>query len=180
MKKVSESEWKEAMGNLMVRRASGGSTSKPAYNIAGDYKRHLTSCKPGKSVLDVGCGHMAIKQYLPKGTQYTGIDPFPCVDGVIKMKMEECSFSDKSFETVVAFAVLDGVNDFDMTMHHIARVCSRNIVILTGVEIPIDKFHTFMISELEIDAALMKQGFKKSYREELGNRKILLLEYARN
>lgn len=177
MKKVNEDVWKERMNNLMQRRATGYNLKNPDNNPAGNYKLHLEKVKVGESVLDVGCGFQIIKSYLKPGVKYVGIDPFPCISEAVEMKMEDCTYENRSFDTVICFAVLDGVNNFTKTMEQVARVCAKNVVILTGVNIPVDKYHTFELTENEIDISL--PNFKRTYREELGSRKVLLLEYTR-
>lgn len=176
-KKVSEETWSAAMSSLMQRRANTGYNLKnPKSDPIGDYEKHMTKCNIGRSVLDVGCGHMVIKEFLPEGIAYTGIDPFPCVPEAVEMKIESCDYPDASFDTVVCFAVLDGLNDFDKAMQNIKRIAAKNVFILTGVNIPVDKYHTFELTERDIDNAL--SGMKKTYREAF-NPKVLLLEYSK-
>jgi len=175
--KVSEKTWRERMGNLINRRANGYKL-KNTDNKIGNYAAHISKVKVGKKVLDVGCGYKVIESLLPVDKIYTGIDPFPApnVEGVIDMKIEECTFADREFDTVFAFAVLDGVQDFDKTMEQMQRVCNENIVLLTGVNIPPDQYHTFELTEDLISLHLPE--FKLTFREQLAP-KVLLLEYTR-
>lgn len=174
---MNESVWLEKMGNLMKRRASGNSARSSTNDLIGNYQRHLSKCKIGLSVLDVGCGDQTVKKYLAPGVKYIGIDPFPSVPEAKRMKIEDCSYPNKCFDTVICFAVLDGVHDLEKALVQISRVAAMNIIILTGVDIPVDQYHTYEINELQIDNFLPE--FQKTYREELGSKKVLLLEYSR-
>lgn len=173
--KVSKQTWRERMNNLMERRKSGYKL-KNTDTKTGDYKSHLSKVNIGKKVLDVGCGYKIIETLIPVDRIYTGIDPFPSCDGVLPIMIEDNNFTDREFNTTFAFAVLDGVQDFDKTMSEIQRVTSDNIVLLTGVNIPADKYHTFELTE-DIIASRLPE-FKLNYREELAPR-VLLLEYIR-
>lgn len=173
--RVEKEIWQERMNNLMERRkiSTGGGR---AYNIIGDYRRHLSMIRIGQSVLDVGCGSMAIKEFLSPSVEYTGIDAFPVNDHVVKMEIEECSFPDNSFDTIICFAVLDGLYDAKKAIDHMKRICRKNILFLTGINIPVDKFHTFKITESFLNSAM--DGFSVGHKEYFGE-KVLLIEYLK-
>jgi len=173
--KVPSALWRERMSNLMERRKSI-TDSHHLENKIADYKSHISNIEIGKTVLDVGCGSMTLRQYMPEGTAYLGVDAFPVSGEVVKMKMEECYFKDNSFETVFCFAMLDGCEDLALTLHHIKRVCSKNVLFLTGVGIEPDKYHTIKISESGLFDLMhpFKVGFKKYLAE-----KVLLVEYKK-
>lgn len=171
--KVTEDAHNAAMANLLNRRKSGH-VSKPT--PAGDYAAHLRKVKVGRMVLDVGCGDKSLLQHLPDNTAYVGVDAFPVSPDVIKMKIENCYFDARQFDTVFAFAVLDGVRDLSLAIIQMKRVCKNNIVILTGVNIPPDQYHTIEIKEDVLDGLM--DGFVRTYREEV-EPKVLLLEYTR-
>jgi len=162
------------MNNLLERRKAGAITSQ--FKHVDDYKGHINKCYVGKTVLDVGCGSMTIKSCLPQETEYTGIDPFPVSDEVIKMNIEECDFPDNTFETLYAFAMLDNLYDLPKAVEQMKRVCTNNIVILTGVNIPPDKYHTIEIKKEEL--AELMNPFKIGYIEYL-HPKIMLIEFLR-
>lgn len=173
---VTKEEWKERMNNLIERRKSGINNSQPSK--AGDYASHLSKVNIGKSVLDVGCGDSSIKKLLPAGVKYTGIDAFPVSEEVINVQIERADevFEARMFDTVIAFAVLDGVQSLKDAVYMMKEMCNKNIVILTGVDIVPDKYHTFEINEKEL--MLLMNGFKLTYREEI-EPKVVLLEYTR-
>lgn len=164
------SNWEQKMSNLMKRRASND--IKAPSNI-GDYKAHLSKCFIGRTLLDVGCGGMALKDLLPESVTYTGIDPFPVNGNVVKADIESFNVG---HETVVCFAVLDGVKDIDKALKNIARIAQKNIIILTGIDIEPDECHTFKITENMLNDAF--KDFNVAYREQL-HPKVILIEYAR-
>lgn len=175
--KVAERTWKRSMRNLMERRRSGSSSSSAAsQSKTADYGSHIRKANIGKSVLDIGCGSMAIKKFLPQGTKYIGIDAFPVSDEVLKMRAEDLRFEDQSFDTVLAFAVLDGLQDLLEALGEMKRVCSGNLLILTGIGIEPDQYHTLMISEELLNSIF--SGWRISLKEYL-EPKVLLIEYSR-
>ncbi|MBX7227816.1 MAG: class I SAM-dependent methyltransferase [Chitinophagales bacterium] len=167
------SEWSEAMSNLMERRKSGIKSS--SNNKLSDYKSHLSKINIGHYVLDVGCGDMYVKNFI-KG-KYTGIDPFPVNDYVIKMMVEELNFNDKAFDTVICFATLDGVKNKEKAIQEMKRVCKGNIYLLTGIGIEPDKYHTFRIDEKDLINSM--KPFKVGYKEYL-TKNVALIEFNRD
>ena len=170
--KVTQEIWQERLNNLNKRRET--EVIKNAYPEVDDYCNHVNSCYVGKTVLDVGCGLQLIKACLPNEVIYTGIDPSLMVEGTIPMTIEECNFQDNSFETLYCFMVLDGVRDLKETAKHMKRIASKNIVILNGIDINPDRYHTFNIT-LDILNELfgdLKVGTKKWITN-----KVLLIEY---
>lgn len=174
--KVPQALWRERMNNLMERRATGTTDSHHLENNIADYKSHISKITIGKTVLDVGCGSMALKQHMPKGTAYLGIDAFPISSEVVRMKIEDCYFNDNTFDTLFCFAVLDGCEDLSLALHHMKRICKGNILFLTGVNIEPDKYHTLKITEILLTEQM--RPFKVGYREYLAE-KVLLIEYKK-
>lgn len=173
--KVERNEWLDKMNNLLARRKSARSYTDKSQNIIADYQKHFEKCELGKSVLDIGCGDMRVKQYCQN---YFGIDPFPINKEVKRFEIETFE-TDETFETVTAFAVLDGVYDLRKAILNMKSLCERNIIILTGIDIEIDEFHTQSINELELNALMLTgDKFNQTYREEL-TPKVFLLEYSR-
>lgn len=171
---VSKDHWQEKLNNLNKRRLK--EVIKSNYPQVDDYNSHIHKCHIGSSALDVGCGLQIIKQHLPPHVAYTGIDPSMMVDGTINMTIEDCNFPDESFDTVYCFATLDGVQDLELTARHMKRVCKDNIVLLTGIDINPDQFHTFNIT-LEVLDKLFGD-MKVGYKEWITN-KVLLIEYLK-
>ena len=173
--KVSEQIWKERMSNLMERRKVKSDNHHLNSPVA-DYTSHLKKIKIGSRLLDVGCGDMKVRNMIPSHVVYLGIDAFPVSSEVVKMKIEECYFSDRSFDTIICFAVLDGMEDLDKAFFHLKRICNKNILILTGIDIPVDQYHTFTITEEMLFNYMKgwKTGIKK-YLEE----KVLLIEFIK-
>ncbi len=174
--KVTEEVWQERMNNLNERRKR--EVIKNSVPGVDQYGEHIKKAHGGigHAVLDVGCGSSIIKNHLPGHVIYTGIDPFPIGDTVLNMKIEECSFPDNSFDTVYMFAALDNVRDFKKAIEQIKRVCAKNVLFLTGVNIPPDKYHTIEITEKMLLEEM--HPFEMGYSEYL-HPKILLIEFLK-
>lgn len=167
--------WWQATANLKDRR----STSKPVKPSAvSDYTLHLIKCGVGKSVLDVGCGSQALKSCLPKGVEYVGLDAFP-VEGVdcISHAIEDVNETLLTVDTVCAFAVLDNCLDFDLACENMKRIAKKNIVILTGIGIEVDQYHTFKLEHSDFDKCF--SDWQLTYKEEI-TPKVWLLNYQRS
>lgn len=173
--KVSKETWLERMQNLMNRRKSSSPPSAP--NKLSDYGSHLSKVNIGSSVLDVGCGGMAIRSLLPDGVKYVGLDPFPVSGEVIDGMIE--TIKPKSLppiDTVLCFAVMDGCQDFEKAIENIKKIARKNVVFLTGVGIDPDQYHTFRIELSDYRKAF--DGWKETYCEAL-TEKVYLLEYTK-
>src|SRR3990167_4393248 len=132
----------QRMGNLIERRKT---YSRSVSSELPTYEQMLKNFIIGKTVLDVGCGDMNVKNYL-SDREYVGIDAFPCSDKVVQAEIETYA-PGRQFETIICFAVLDGVWDFEKALNNIKKLCTKNIIILTGIDIEPDKFHTLKIEE---------------------------------
>jgi len=177
---MKRSEWQKAMHNLMSRRTAGPRLSTQGDSIEAqrirDYRAHLSKVFIGASVLDVGCGDMGIAKHLTQDVKYLGIDAFPINDKVMKMEIENMLFDDAAFDTVLCFAVLDGVCDIDKALAQMYRVCKRNIVFLTGIGIEPDQYHTYKITEEILYAAMPRTMVM--HKEYLSPH-VLLIEFQK-
>jgi hypothetical protein len=160
MDEVSRETWQEKMGNLMARRKAHDIRPQPGID---DYLAHFKLAQAagclGERIIDVGAGELAAKDALKqigwKGL-YLPIDPYPAAPGVVSMMAEDLSavFNDNSFDTAIAFAVLDGVLSLDKTLAAISRVIRGHVLILTGIEIEPDRCHTHFITFDKLDLGL--------------------------
>jgi len=119
----------------------------PDPNTPPYYCKYLQQCFIGKTVLDVGCGNQHLKSCLPKGVQYFGMDPFPIVPNTIERAIDDpdVDFTTShigGFETICAFAVMDGVRDFSLACQNMKKQADKNVIFLTGLGIDVDSFHT--------------------------------------
>lgn len=142
--KVSRDKWTKAIQNLINRRANWGHAddNRKLDNPVRDYATHMNRCGFGKSVLDVGCGSQHLRTCLPADVDYIGIDAFP-VDGTDTIKMAVEEMEGIEVDTVVAFAVLDNCMNFFQACDRMKAAARQNIVILTGMNIEVDQYHTF-------------------------------------
>lgn len=169
--------WKEKMSNLMQRRKDRkGKTRLKSQEPISQYDLHVRKIEVGKKVLDVGCGSMIIKGFLPPETDYTGIDAYPVNADVVKMEIERCTYPELYFDTTFAFAVLDSVYNLHWALKKIAKVTKTNILILTGLDIAPNKYHTFKVTEAILNDELT--GFRQGYKEYFG-KTVALIEYIR-
>jgi len=174
--KVTKKEWKQKINNLLERRERGTTGTSTEAIIVRDYASHLSKVFVGDSVLDVGCGSMALKELL-KGKEYYGLDAFPVNDEVIEGSIEDKKSAELfSVDTICAFAVMDGVMDFDKAIENIKHIAQKNVVFLTGVNIPVNEYHTFELTLDDYDSRFT--DWEKGYRKELVPN-VWLLEYKK-
>jgi SAM-dependent methyltransferase len=172
---VPTRQWKLAIKNLVkIRNRKKRDKRKP--KDKDFYSRCLKNVFIGKSVLDVGCGAKQIERCLDKYVKYVGIDPLPLYNDVIKTTIEDADFQLRSFDTVIAFASLDYSINLELAIKKIGDIASCNVIILTGLDIPVDKNHTQCITMKDLASGL--QNFDLVYKEEI-KPKVYLLEWRR-
>lgn len=175
--KVSVKEWVQATENLNKRRKSVGHAddNRSLDNAIRDYKSHLNKCGVGNSVLDIGCGSQFLKQCLDEVVEYVGIDAFPIVDGTIHLAIEDIDEETTGFfDTVCAFAVLDNCRDFYLACENMKRIARKNVIILTGIGIEVDQYHTHKLEHEHFDKAFA--DWDCTHKEEISP-KVWLLCY---
>ena len=170
--------WIKATENLNDRRKTSGALHL-ATEPSKDYISYIEKCGVGKSVLDVGCGSQTLRLCLPEGTIYKGLDAFPIANtNTYDMAIEEVNWKDGSIDTICAFAVLDNCRDFYKACANMIRLANKNIIILTGIGIDVDKFHTFRLEFEHFDKAFKDSGFELTVKENLYT-KVWLLNYQK-
>ena len=178
--KAELKDWISATANLRVRQKERGilEDNRQLENVLRDYRLHLMKCNVGESVLDVGCGGQFLKEKLPDNVkQYIGIDAFP-IDGIetIKMAIEDDEALQFSVDSVCFMAILDNCLDFNKAITNAKKIAKKNIIILTGINIEVDKFHTFKLQLEDYDSRF--EDWENTHREEL-QPKVWLLCYSR-
>ncbi len=174
--KATNEKWVSATENLMQRRKQSGSL-KQATVPSQDYIDYITKCGVGESVLDVGCGSQTLKLCLTEGVKYYGLDAFP-IDGIDCFETAIEDFKGRKFDTVCAFAVLDNCRDFDKAIEVMAETAQQNIIILTGIGINPDQYHTFRLEFEDFNRAFEGKGFELTIKENLYHR-VWLLNYQK-
>jgi len=164
MLKVTEEKWREAMKNLNDRRKDVGHTNdnyRTASPVA-DYKAHLDRCFVGETVMDVGCGGQYLKRCLPEHCTYFGMDAFPIVANTIELAIDSPDFKAPGiYSTVCCFATLDGVRDFNLACQNMQSMAAVNIIILTGIGIDPDQYHTHRLELSDFDQAFEGWDFQR-------------------
>ncbi len=177
--KVDKEKWESATANLMERRQWKGHAddNRDLDNALRDYKTHINKCGVGSSVLDVGCGSQTLKRCLPDGVDYIGIDAFP-LDGldIEPIAIESDEALKFKVDTVCAFAVLDNCRDFYKACDNMKKIAQDNIIILTGIGIDVDKYHTFKLEHKHFEEAF--HDWDLTHKEEL-TPKVWLLCYQK-
>lgn len=175
--KVSKARWELATINLIARRLANGHNddNRKLDNPIRDYASHLRKCGYGWSVLDVGCGSQHLRTCLPDGIDYIGIDAFP-VEGTDTIKMAVEEMQGIEVDTVVAFAVLDNCRDFFQACDRMKEAARQNVMILTGMDIEVDEYHTFNLQREHFKLAF--HDWHCSYEEQIAP-KVWLLNYQR-
>lgn len=168
--KTDDQTWQTKLINLHTREKGISSEHQI------DYKSLLKKVFIGSSVLDIGCGTCWLKNMLPKGTKYVGLDAFVKGDDIINDTIEDFETLKSKVETSFIFAALDGMRDLNKAFINIKNVTSKNVVILTGVNIAPDIYHTHLITEEFLDTQM--EGWKKTTRVQV-HPKIIFLEYTK-
>lgn len=178
--KADFNQWVQATENLKARRRknAGIISDNPTFqNPVSDYKLHLIKCGYGSSLIDCGCGAQFLKTQISPRTHYIGVDAFPA-DGyeetTLPIAVESDEFLELKADTVCAFAVLDNCLDLDKFIHNMKQVAQKNIIILTGIGIDPDEYHTMRIEMHDIDSRMT--GLKCTHREQIAP-KVWLLNY---
>lgn len=173
--KTTHEDWQKKLTNLHTR--TKGISSE--HQI--DYKRLLKNVHIGQKVLDVGCGTMWLADYIPDTCYYHGIDAYieesPRGFGFNQVSIEECVGGGEYYNTLFVFAALDGMRDLFTAFQAMKELAFENIVILTGINIEPDLYHTHLIT-LDFIKEQM-DGFKLTY-EEFVHPKIVFLEFTKN
>ena len=175
--KASKEQWIQATANLNERRQFTGvlDDNIKLDNSIRDYTYHLKKCGYGRSILDVGCGSQTLRKCLPIGIKYIGIDAFPIVEDTVQVAIEDLNGAFE-VDTVCAFAVLDNCRDFFKACENMKRSARKNVIILTGIGIEVDKYHTFKLEHEHFEEAF--KDWSCTHREEL-TPKVWLLCYQR-
>lgn len=170
--KVDQQTWQKKLDNLHSRPK--GITSENQV----DYKNLLKLVSIGKNVLDVGCGTCWLRKLMPIGTEYTGMDAYGkfASDMVVVETIEHSCAPDGFYDTIFVFAALDGMKDIKKAIEQMKRIARNNIVILTGINIEPDLYHTVKITEEFLNAEF--QDWKLTVRKQV-HEKIIFLEYTK-
>lgn len=175
--KVDEETWRCKAMNFQKRI-----TEKPYPKKLNFYSDIVKKVHVGEIVLDVGAGSCILKECIPANIQYYALDPYPRNDDTIKGKIEDADilhlFSKTvRIETVFALASLDNTQDLNTALENIAKIATKNVVIITGIGLEPDNLHT-----VRVDMADFKEPFKAwtlTVMEEIWS-KVFLLEFTKS
>jgi 2-polyprenyl-3-methyl-5-hydroxy-6-metoxy-1,4-benzoquinol methylase len=175
--KATKKAWKGATDNLRARQQKAQHTddNRTAPNVLRDYTTHLNKCGYGNSILDVGCGGQFLKTCIPEDIEYIGLDAFP-IKGVPTLKGSIETIEGIEVDTVCCMAVLDNCLDFDKAIENIKKIAKKNVIILTGIDIEVDEYHTFKLQLSDFHDRF--KDWNQTHYEEL-TPKVWLLCYTR-
>ncbi len=80
------------------------------------------------SLLDVGCGAMVLRDHLPDGVRYQGIDAFPYKPDALCFDLDRHEFPDGIWDYVALIGVLSWITEKHWTLRRI-RDASSNLIL---------------------------------------------------
>lgn len=95
--------------------------------ICERFRNELTECN---SILDIGCSESALKNFLPSGCAYTGVDIVGNPDFKIDLdKIDVLPFGDAQFDGVVCADVIEHLENLHHIFDELCRVTRRYLII---------------------------------------------------
>lgn len=91
-----------------------------------------------KSVIDLGCGRMWLREFLPKGVTYTGCDYVQRDTDTIVCDFNNKEFPDLSADLVFASGVLEYIEDVDWFLSKIQTISDSLIISYCVMELNAD------------------------------------------
>ncbi|KKQ11853.1 MAG: methyltransferase domain-containing protein [Candidatus Babeliales bacterium] len=110
---------------------------------------YLKNFIQGQSILDVGSGQCFYSQWLHQRDSNFNITAVDCVDleqtpshiGYLKLNLESTfPFQDQSFDTIIAFDVIEHIENETQLINELNRVCKNDGIIIGSVPHDNDKF----------------------------------------
>ena len=103
-----------------------------------DHSRSIFTAKfvnPNSSVLDVGCGAMALQNYLPDGCSYTPCDLLDRGNGCIVADLNKGEFPTGSYDYIIFQGVLEYVYDVPAILKKTRQVAANLLLDYTSVHV---------------------------------------------
>ena len=143
--------------------------------------------KPNSSVLDLGCGVLALKKYLPQDCSYQPCDVVSRDETTIVCDFNKNEFPPfKKYDYIFCSGLLEYVNDLSSFMMHIASYSDR-MVVSYAVKIEdqtiaqrekLDWVNHF--NRQQFEDIMRKPGFKIMHAEDWKKQRIYYLERAQS
>ncbi|MFH1254483.1 MAG: class I SAM-dependent methyltransferase [bacterium] len=118
-------------------------------NLSDVKLSYLKNFLQGQSILDVGSGKCFYSQWLQQQNPNLNITAVDCIDlesipyhiGYLKLDLESTfPFRDQSFDTIIAFDVIEHIENETQLINELNRVCKKDGVIIGSVPHDNDKF----------------------------------------
>jgi len=110
--------------NKKIEKITYNSRESRINYLYKNYKEFLTG-----SILDIGCDNQYLKNILPSGQKYIGIDISGSPDITLNLEKESIPFKEKSFDTVICLDVLEHLDNLHEVFEEIIKISSKNIII---------------------------------------------------
>jgi len=88
----------------------------------------------GESVVDLGCGQMWLREFLPGSNKYTGVDYRQRGEGTLVVDFNNGEFPDVKADVFFSSGCMEYVVDYDSFIEKIARVGRRCIISYCCIE----------------------------------------------
>ena len=132
---------------------------------------------PGsKTVLDIGCQDLLLYELIKSQYQVTLADISPSTSLIKKEDIQNLSFSDQSFDTVLCQEVLEHVANPVKAISELTRVARKQLIISVPYE-PFFTFWRFLIWEKEHLWAITPRLLKTYLGEPELEKKLFLKRY---
>ena len=123
------------------------------------------------TVLDIGCGRMQLKSFLPEGCTYTPADQVKWTDEVVKIDLDQRNFPPGNFDCIVILGVLEYLQAPAFPITRSAEACAKLITTychpLSGIDTARRRQNGWVndLSEADLTALIVAAGWKLSHSE---------------
>lgn len=166
---------------LAARSSDGPRWADPQYAPAGAQERAQAAAGlivPGASVLDLGCGPMALRALLPPSCRYTPADLVARSEDTVLVDLNQGQFPEGRFNVAVLLQVLEYMHQPEQVLANCRQAASTLILsyeTFAGGEKKARRERGFFndLSERDIDALLKKTGWRADMRGQRGETLML-------
>ncbi len=85
--------------------------------------------KEAQSILDVGCGKMWLREFIPPTVKYSGIDYVDRGDGCIVCNLNQAEFPEGPYDVIFVSGCLEYVEDYRWFLRTTAQRCRMRLLL---------------------------------------------------
>jgi 2-polyprenyl-3-methyl-5-hydroxy-6-metoxy-1,4-benzoquinol methylase len=85
--------------------------------------------KEAKTILDVGCGKMWLREFIPATVKYSGIDYVARGEGCIVCDLNRAEFPEGSYDVIFVSGCLEYVEDYRWFLRTVAQRCRMRVLL---------------------------------------------------